>query len=113
MIIFNKNLDITSEDVFKCLSKKTLKTWKLRVENDILSMDTQIEVMNINKAPEETVRSIRTAKVLQEMLLSQINKQLSLVKSPLEKFVEDIVESNYTEEEILEAIRKGRNENRK
>lgn len=113
MKIFNKNLNIDSDDVFKCQSKKTLNNWKLRVENDILSMETQITVLEINGCSDSDLRSVKAAKVMQEMLLSQINKQLSIVKTPLEKFVEDIVNSDYELDEIIDAIKRGKDESRK
>ena len=76
MLLFNKHLGITSEDVAQCRDFHLLKKWLLRIEEEIVAMSLKISKAKTDAylrgdyADPRWFHSIETARKLQIPLLA-------------------------------------------
>lgn len=119
MIIENRNLGITSEDVEQCNDLKELQRWLRTVENDILSMDLQLHLAETKEMLGEEVdigwkRKTEAAKMLQERLKKWIEYRI-LEVSPLEEYIISLVKAYFSLDQwnaLVEQAKEAYNEDR-
>ena len=100
MIIFNRNLGISSEDVARCNDLQLLKEWQLGIEEDLVAM-----ILQINKAKSDAFftgqyadpnwfRAVESARKLQGLLKQQITHRIAFLKQnhskQLERYFVDV-----------------------
>ena len=108
MLIENKSLGFTSDDVMACDSVSLLQEWLMEQQMDVASIDMQIDVANQYKldcgeyANEQHYKKLKRAQMLQKNLYSLIKKRLEFVRSKQESLKDAIItifRANLTDEE--------------
>ena len=81
MIIINKYLNISTEDVNKETDIFVLKQWLLEIEENIITMGIAIERTPDIDENQQWLNKIKSAKKLQSVLKQQVIYRISLLKN--------------------------------
>jgi hypothetical protein len=107
MIIHNKYLNISNEDVNKEEDISLLYKWLLEIEENIVIMD--ITIRKNSGVGGEWFERLTRARKLQGILKNQIQHRISEVKKkqrPLSEFIIDIIKDNYSDSDWELIIKK-------
>lgn len=101
MIIRNKYLNISNEDVKKEEDLNTLHKWLIDIDENIASMDIIIAKEKINPEGDfKWLQRVITARRLQGVLKNTIQHRISIIKKnqrPISEYIIDTIRQNYSD----------------
>ena len=110
MVIRNKYLNISNEDVKEETNINTLHKWLIDIDENIAAMDIIIAKEKINpQADFVWLQRVITARRLQGVLKNTIQHRISIIKKnqrPLSEYIVDVLRPNYSDSDWEITVRK-------